>query len=139
VQWEQHTHGAMWSEQRPTSGAQAAGAPIYMPRLTTLKPRVQMLSTHAAKQGGWVATRRTSRHERGYGTAWDRIREQIMVRDFGLCQVCKRAGRLTFAHAVDHIVPKFEGGDDNERNLEAICKPCHQAKTENESARGRGG
>ncbi len=72
---------------------------------------------------------RESRHARGYGTAWDRKRKAVMYRDFGLCQVCKRAGRSTLAAEVDHIVPKAKGGTDDDDNLQAICKPCHQLKT----------
>ena len=41
------------------------------------------------------------------------------------------------AVAVDHIVPKAEGGTDADENLQAICKACHKLKTENESKRAR--
>ena len=47
-----------------------------------------------------------SRHERGYDYAWVKRRAEIMKRDCGLCQACKRAGRTTLAYAVDHIVSK---------------------------------
>jgi 5-methylcytosine-specific restriction protein A len=33
------------------------------------------------------------------------------------------------ANQVDHITPKANGGTDNAENLEAICEPCHKAKT----------
>jgi len=39
------------------------------------------------------------------------------------------------AHAVDHIRPKSQGGTDDIENLRAICKACHQAKTQEESNR----
>lgn len=81
-------------------------------------------------------TRRQSRHERGYGYAWEKLREIVMRRDAGLCQVCKAAGRLTTGTVVDHIKPKAEGGTDELDNLQVICKPCHTMKTAGESARG---
>lgn len=76
-----------------------------------------------------MAWSKTSRHERGYGTAWDKLRKQIMRRDCGLCQVCKAHGKLTPAVAVDHIKDKALGGTDDPSNLQAICEPCHTAKT----------
>src|SRR5262245_40732128 len=98
-----------------------------------LRPR---LAPKQAAQG-W-ADRRTSRHERGYGTAWDKLRTRILERDHGICQPCQGAGRLTLASQVDHIKPKADGGTDDEANLQAICKPCHDAKTAAESQRARG-
>ena len=76
-----------------------------------------------------MAWSKESRHKRGYGNAWDKLRKVIMQRDCGLCQVCANAGRVTIAQAVDHIKPKAKGGTDAESNLQAICKPCHDAKT----------
>jgi 5-methylcytosine-specific restriction protein A len=72
---------------------------------------------------------RTSRHDRGYGTAWDKLRRHIMQRDKHLCQPCKRASMITPAQQVDHIIPKAKGGTDDEDNLQAICKTCHEGKT----------
>lgn len=71
----------------------------------------------------------TSRHERGYGTAWDKLRKLILARDKHLCQPCLRKGRIHSANQVDHIVPKAKGGTDDPDNLQAICKPCHVEKT----------
>lgn len=71
----------------------------------------------------------TSRHERGYGRDWTKLRLRILARDLHLCQPCKRKGRATPATQVDHIVPKAKGGTDDEGNLQAICGPCHVAKT----------
>jgi len=77
-----------------------------------------------------------SRHSRGYGVAWDRIRKQVLKRDNYLCQECMRQGKLTplcvkpYDHAVDHIISKANGGTDDMSNLESLCAdPCHKAKT----------
>lgn len=71
----------------------------------------------------------TSRHERGYGKAWDKLRARILARDRQLCQPCRAAGRVTVAKQVDHKTPKAKGGTDEPQNLQAICKPCHDEKT----------
>ncbi|MFW1676442.1 HNH endonuclease [Pontibacter sp. JAM-7] len=60
-----------------------------------------------------------------------------MERDNGLCQPCLQSNRITAAVAVDHIIPKAQGGTDADTNLQAICKTCHDAKTADESRRSR--
>jgi 5-methylcytosine-specific restriction protein A len=84
-----------------------------------------------------------SRHERGYDYAWVKLRRQILARDEGQCQRCKRAGLTMLAQAVDHIVSKAEAARrrwtreqvDHPSNLEAICEPCHLVKTEAEQGK----
>ena len=70
-----------------------------------------------------------SRHKRGYGAAWDKKRKAILERDKHLCQTCKRRTKIMIGNQVDHIKPKAKGGTDDAANLEAICDPCHKAKT----------
>nr|MBP8145895.1 HNH endonuclease [Inhella sp.] len=100
---------------------------------------------HKIRPGSFADDRRGTRQERGYGRLWEQIREQVMQRDRGLCQVCLRDhDRVTPATEVDHRIPKSAwrrthgtlAGCDDEANLQAICTPCHQAKTARE---GRGG
>jgi 5-methylcytosine-specific restriction protein A len=91
------------------------------------------------KIGRFADPMRGSASERGYGSAWRKLREVIMRRDCGLCQPCKEAGRITPATHVDHIVPKCEGGSDAVSNLRAICSHCHKAKTASEAQRAKGG
>jgi 5-methylcytosine-specific restriction protein A len=113
-----------------------------MGKLITLKARVQTLGRTPRAEGapGWAATQRGSRHERGYGTAWDKAVKRIRARDHDLCQECIRTGHMPLGQysAVDHKVPRFEGGSDDDANLEVICKPHHTAKTAAESARASG-
>ncbi|EMD1500900.1 HNH endonuclease [Proteus mirabilis] len=82
---------------------------------------------------GWEAHQRgKSRHQRGYGTQWDKLRVRILKRDKYLCQECLRAGRSTEAKTVDHIIAKAHGGTDAEENLQSLCIPCHRTKTARE-------
>lgn len=87
--------------------------------------------------GGWRG-QTGSRHERGYGAAWDRLRPIILARDHHLCQVCLAEGKLTTAKIVDHIKPKADGGTDDPDNLRTICAPHHKAKTTREGHDARG-
>lgn len=94
--------------------------------------------------GSFADPARGSRHERGYGNAWDRKRKTILVRDGYLCQAHKRQGILKavgdkpYSAYVDHIRPKAEGGTDDDDNLETLCRSCHTAKTDKEKNRARG-
>lgn len=91
--------------------------------------------------------RRGSRHERGYGAAWDKRRVRILRRDRGLCQPCLQQGVVTKATQVDHIRNKAEAKAagwtdeqiDADENLQSICTECHKVKTAAEARKGRGG
>lgn len=75
---------------------------------------------------------------RGYGTAWRKLRTAIMQRDMYLCQPCKALDKTTPATQVDHVKPKCQAGTDDSDNLQAICAPCHDAKTAKEAATAQG-
>ena len=84
---------------------------------------------HKKDSIGWSKSSSMSRHQRGYGSAWDATRLRVLARDCGLCQPCYREGRIHAAQEVDHIVSKANGGTDDESNLQAIATTCHRAKT----------
>jgi len=42
------------------------------------------------KANSFADKARGNRHQRGYGTAWDKLRAQAIARDEGLCQPCER-------------------------------------------------
>jgi 5-methylcytosine-specific restriction protein A len=48
-----------------------------------------------------------------------------------------KAGRVRVASIRDHIVPLAEGGRDDESNVQPLCEECSDAKTIEESKRGR--
>jgi 5-methylcytosine-specific restriction protein A len=93
-------------------------------------------TAHQRDKVGWHQDRRSA-HQRGYGAKWQKLRAFVMQRDQGLCQPCKRVGRLTPAVAVDHVVPKSQGGTDHPGNCQAICHRCHVLKTAQESRQPR--
>jgi 5-methylcytosine-specific restriction protein A len=118
-----------------------------MARLKLLKSAIPMLKTSTARPlagRGWTSEERASRQERGYGSNWECLRKVILARDCGICQPCKRDGHLHEGTEVDHIVPKAEGGTDDEANLQCICHGRHTEKTREEArramarARGKG-
>jgi 5-methylcytosine-specific restriction protein A len=60
------------------------------------------------------------------GYAWDRIRLRIRERDGYQCQHCKI---MVKAGIVDHIKALVNGGSNDDGNLQLLCKPCHDDKT----------
>lgn len=127
----------------------AAPRPCPRPGCGRLVPYGEACPVHPVAPGRFADRRRGSRQDRGYGAAWDRLREVILRRDAGLCQVClsMQPERVTPAVAVDHIVGKAEARRrgwsaqqvDAESNLQAICEACHTAKTAREAAASRRG
>jgi len=100
--------------------------PCSWPLCPALLPRgVSRCEAH--RQPRWDG--RPNAGERGYGQAWRVRRERVLKRDGGLCVPCRQDGRLVPATMVDHIRPKYLGGDDDDANLRAICRRCHDTKT----------
>jgi 5-methylcytosine-specific restriction protein A len=86
-----------------------------------------------------MAWSKESRHTRGYGTAWDKLRLRILERDMHLCQCAECAKRLVPLPAteVNHKTSKAEAKRlrwteaqiDDPSNLEAINTDCHKRVT----------
>jgi 5-methylcytosine-specific restriction protein A len=99
-------------------------------KLQTLKPR--LLAAGAGRIG--VLAPQAGNVERKRGSAGVRDRNEIKDRDCGLCQACKRRGRLGVpGDVVDHIEPLHLGGSDEPSNKELLCTPCHNAKSAHEA------
>ncbi|WP_420401359.1 HNH endonuclease [Flagellimonas sp.] len=50
------------------------------------------------------------------------------------CVKCQEEGRITQAEVTDHIVRIKDGGEPyDERNLQALCKSCHNRKSGKEA------
>ena len=92
---------------------------------------------HKVKAGTFADSRRGSRHERGYGSRWDKIRERIKKRASGLCEPCVEIGVVHEGHQCDHRISKAEwkrlhgtlAGVDDDTNLQWMNRDCHAAKT----------
>jgi len=81
----------------------------------------------------------TRSQARDWGRPWRRLREQALVRDCGLCVLCKEQGQVTKATEVDHIVSVEEGGEHMDlNNLRSLCSPCHAGVTADQTRRRYG-
>ena len=89
----------------------------YVPGTNTKRPDDQVTLAHAKRRirdGGSSWT----------GSFYYRAREFVLDRD-GCCQWCGATEDL----GVDHIVERQFQPDHSYENLQALCRPCHYAKT----------
>ena len=57
-----------------------------------------------------------------------RLRTRIM-QDQPLCKMCDEKGLVTPGAEMDHILPIFMGGSNDDDNLQMLCVECHRKKT----------
>lgn len=103
--------------------------PCNNPRCRTMSTKGGYCDDHQPVVIPWKSSLGKTAKERGYGTAWRKVRKVALKRDKHLCQECLRQGIVTSGTDVDHIVNKARGGTDELSNLQTLCKPCHKAKT----------
>lgn len=102
--------------------------------LATLKPRLQTLGTSRVKT--LEAKAGTTQMERG--RAWMTKRQRVAERYGYRCAKCNAVWVSSRDH-IDHIVPREQGGSNDEANLQPLCsEPCHAEKTAAE-AKARAG
>ena len=76
---------------------------------------------------------RPSATQRGYGTAWQRLRKAFLRQrpwcadPFG--HHAQDGRRAVLAEHVDHVIPLAAGGTSGEENLQGLCATCHRRKT----------
>ncbi|MFM0326095.1 HNH endonuclease [Caballeronia glebae] len=99
-----------------------------MPRLQTLKPRVQ---TQAAARVPMLEAKAGST-PRIRGSRWVKTRQRVAVDQQFKCQRCGCVW-LPWRDQVDHRVPLEQGGSNDDSNLDLLCDGCHKAKTADEA------
>lgn len=87
------------------------------------------------KPKAWRNNNADKRKYKGRNLQQERER---LFRDQPLCADCKKRGRVSVATIRDHIVPLAEGGEDTPENTQGLCDECHNVKTKEEAAKGRG-
>lgn len=58
-----------------------------------------------------------------------RVRERISGRQGDRCALCTRPFSERLTVQIDHKVPLILGGENRERNMQAVCAECHKDKT----------
>ena len=75
----------------------------------------------AQKMSQWYSNKR-----------WRSVRASF-IKQNPLCVTCEGMGVLKGAEIVDHIIPIRQGGNEYDvRNLQSMCKVCHDKKSRKE-------
>jgi 5-methylcytosine-specific restriction protein A len=82
--------------------------------------------------------RATYTDRRVRGRAGQRMRAEVLAEE-PCCRLCLGEGKRVRATEVDHIVPLALGGSEARANKQALCKPCHEAKSKSERETARNG
>ena len=82
----------------------------------------QRISTYLTARGesAWASLLETNPVEGS-------VRYKVLVRD-RTCRLCG-AGRDDAVLEVDHIIPRSRGGSNDLDNLQVLCRPCNQSKS----------
>jgi 5-methylcytosine-specific restriction protein A len=103
-----------------------------MPRSSPkLCPRCNNLVRGRCKCSRWQPN--PTRKIQTNSATWKRLRKEILTSE-PLCRACG----LELATDLDHITPVTQGGTDDPSNLQPLCRPCHDLKTQREAQQGRG-
>ena len=93
-------------------------------------------SSRCAKHPKEVWVKPVNATKRVTGRKLQAMRDRLF-KSAPLCVECERHGRVTLATQRDHITPLAEGGLDDDSNVQGLCTACHDAKSKDESKRGR--
>ena len=64
---------------------------------------------------------------RGVKIHKSQVKNRIIEKTDGVCAVCGR--QLEYEKVtIEHFIPKYHGGTDDERNLFPLCKNCNKRK-----------
>jgi 5-methylcytosine-specific restriction enzyme A len=114
-----------------------ARAPIF--RAPWLPSRAEQLAAFRTEQTRYKP--RVAPRAAGYDTDWERLRARHLA-EYPDCRMCERLGKETRARMVDHIQPICDAPERrlDPSNLQSLCWPCHNRKTQREvAARRRSG
>ena len=57
----------------------------------------------------------------------EQMKKYVAANQEWKCLECKNI--LDASYEVDHIIPLYKGGDNDSKNLQALCRNCHGSKT----------
>ena len=95
--------------------------------LATLKPRLGTANTLRVQ----VLDTKAGATPMERGRAWMAKRHRVAMAHNYQCK-CGAVWVSTRDH-IDHIIPREQGGSNDESNLQPLCRPCHDEKTKAEA------
>jgi 5-methylcytosine-specific restriction protein A len=95
------------------------------PRLKTLRPRIE--------NGKLQKVATTQLGQRLTGSKWIGVKKLFERHNPRVCAECDRQGLVGNGDELDHIVPLWAGGGNNQSNLQWLCRDHHKEKTKKEA------
>jgi len=86
----------------------------------------------------WLGGRTTTNYKRIQSAAWRRIRQAVVQRDCGVCQICGAVQSEGHPFHTDHVIPHIfvnslaPGREDDIENLALLCPSHHGRKSKAE-------
>lgn len=103
------------------------------PRIAAVPQRIPMVQARHLPQA-----QRIGATARARGRARQEARLRIWLRDGPRCATCGELIDITPGTSrpfeLDHIIPLWKGGQDNDSNRQCLCPGCHKDKTTAEAA-----
>lgn len=62
-------------------------------------------------------------------------RNKRLAQEQPFCARCLKQGRYRIGTQTDHKIALVNGGTDDEDNLQRLCDPCHEDKTQEDMGR----
>jgi 5-methylcytosine-specific restriction protein A len=109
--------------RKASRGCLQPGCPELAPSGSSYCP------SHQAQQNLQYDRARGSPAARGYGARWRRLRAYHLRRHPTCTDPFRVHETLVLATDVDHILPRRQGGTDEEENLQSLCHTCHSRKS----------
>lgn len=108
------------------------------PRIPALQPRIQVMQGRQMAQAPRIGA---NSRDRGRGRQEARLR--IWLRDGPHCAGCGTLIDITpgtpTPFELDHTIPLWAGGKDDDSNRQCLCQSCHKAKTAREAGERQAG
>lgn len=98
------------------------GADILRRRLAAAEADKRTMAARIAELEAAIFSMRVSRR-----SVSETKKKRVAAEQAWRCAGC--ASTLSHVFEVDHKTPLFAGGDNSERNLQALCRECHGKKT----------
>jgi len=100
-------------------------ARVEMRTLSTIRVRRSVTGIRELERINPIATPRMR------GDNWMRTRAR-WFRLNPLCVMCHANGFIQLANQLDHVIPLYKGGADDESNYQSLCVECHKIKSAEE-------
>lgn len=125
--FQNRTYKANWILSGTQQGKGGKPVNIHLPKISWIssKSYVKVKESSSVYDGNHVYWAERSSQ---YSSLSTRVKN-LLKRQKGKCNICKKKFQLVDTMEVDHIIPRSQGGNDYYSNLQLLHRQCHVQKT----------